>query len=326
MELVAIPNPDYRSHPAYGGFFGSPSFIDRARALRRFIPRFAKIIRKIIANPKKSPGRLRLSADQKRSFAFLEAFIRDGAVPFKLESDEKNTLVQAAAIHINALRERKHATPVQKRRFEHKVALIPKDNEGERLYSAVFELLDRMRIFEGAGLYRGYKLGIRQIFAQVGDPEDHDWRDHFADIGFKDPKTSYMHFDSKIQVIKCLIYLNKVGFENGPTCYVLGSNRFGAGLFEYITRKANDISRLDLCDPANRRLFNALPSFLQKKSEFGNDLLDTDPLSQELLRREKRFTSEDGDMFLIDTDGVHRGGMVLGGERQLLQVVLGKPA
>lgn len=322
MELKAIPTPDYRSHPAYGGLFGPPTFFQKFEAFKRFAPRFADKFRGALSNRRNLPARLVLSDRQKEGYPFLADFIRDGAAPFKLSPEEKNNLIKNSEAHISALKNKKRSVPVGKRRFKHKVSNISK-NEDPNLYSIVQNILRRRKIIEAASIYRGYQLDLKNIFIQLGDPEDRDWRDHFLDIKISDPETGYMHVDSKLQVIKCLIYLSEVGMENGPTAYVLGSNRFKSGFLEYVTRKANDDSRLDLCDSENRKLFNALPRFLQKKAEFGNDLLDSDPRAQELLAREKKFTSQDGDLFLIDTDGVHRGGMVQEGERLMLQAIFG---
>ena len=59
-------------------------------------------------------------------------------------------------------------------------------------------------------------------------------------------------------------------------------------------------------------IFNFHPTIFQKKAEFRNDLTDSDPAAKELLAKEHKFTS---------TDGIHRGGMVVRGQRRVLIIV-----
>jgi hypothetical protein len=153
---------------------------------------------------------------------------------------------------------------------------------------------------------------MTDIVLAIGDPDDMDWKNHFADVRVADPQTAYMHRDSSIKRVKAMIYLNEVNMENGPTSYVLGSNNFKTGFWEYIVHKANDRADLDKCNPKARELFSALPTIFQKKAEFGNYLTDSDPAAKELLAKEHKFTS---------TDGIHRGGMVVRGQRRVLIIV-----
>jgi hypothetical protein len=122
---------------------------------------------------------------------------------------------------------------------------------------------------------------------------------------------------------KGIIYVSEVTPDTGPFSYVIGSNNFKSSTLEYLVRKANDNSRLDRCDRATRELFWALPHSLQKKSEFGNDLLDSASEATALLDNEHQFVSAEGDMILFDNEGVHRGSMVRKGERQILQLIIG---
>ena len=74
----------------------------------------------------------------------------------------------------------------------------------------------------------------------------------------------------------------------------------------------------------NRRLFAHLPRFLQRKAEFGNDLLDGSSASRALLASERILLSADGDMVVSDNvTGVHRGILVKPGHcREALTVDL----
>jgi hypothetical protein len=178
------------------------------------------------------------------------------------------------------------------------------------------EILKKNKIFEIAKTYRGCESRIGDIFIQLNEPDDIDWKNHFEEQS--DPPTVYMHVDSTIKWMKCLIYLTDVGPNNGPTSFV-GLEQ--VGFFKYILRKINDKSNLDATDINTRKLFASLPRFLQRKAEFGNDVYDKKDQDY-LLAHECKYTSEDGNLFLFDTDIVHRGGLVKEGNRIILQITL----
>jgi hypothetical protein len=119
-----------------------------------------------------------------------------------------------------------------------------------------------------------------------------------------------------------MIYLNQVNEKNGAFSYVLGSNNFKISFWERVISSTNSLSDLYKCSYSERELFGALPKAFQKKAEFGNDLLDSSPESALLMKMEHQFTSEDGDLILFDNEGIHRGGLVRKGERQVIELQL----
>src|SRR5262249_41645434 len=159
----------------------------------------------------------------------------------------------------------KSGVPLNRRLFEDKLMLIKKKNSPQ-LYGAIERLLENRNILESASNYVGFQVRLTGIYLNINEPDDPDWRDHFSDIGFPDPATAYMHLDSSVQWIKCLLYLTYVDKDNGPFSYVIGSNKWNTGFFDSAIRRANDRAGLDKCDPKTRQLFSALPKFLQKKS------------------------------------------------------------
>ena len=158
----------------------------------------------------------------------------------------------------------------------------------------------------------------------MNDETDVHLKRHFDDLGLEDPPTKYMHLDSTIDILKCILYYTPVTLETGPFSYVVGTNRHQSSAIEFATRKANDFARLDSCDRETREVFWALPSFFQHKAEFGNDL--TNPKQMEsLLANEHKFTSEDGNLLFFDNNaGIHRGALIQKGHRVIVQFLMGR--
>ncbi len=318
-KLLRIPRANYANHPAYGELFGKPSLFLRARALKRFLPQFFRQIKRAIAENRRPVDSLELTAEDNRRFPLLATLVRDGIAALNLSDQEITRIRQNAEPHIQDLQKHKYSIPVGKRQFKDKVRAIPK-KEFPEFFTMISEILGGHQVIETLSRYRGFALAFNNIFVHISDPDDVDWRNKFSDINLPDPKSVYMHFDSKIQRTKCLLYLTTVTADNGPFCHIRGSNRIKTGFLEYVTRKANDKSGLDGWEPQTRRLFSALPKFFQHKSEFGNDLSDSDPETQKMLALERQFTTTDGNLLLFDTDSLHRGGMIKEGQRIMLQI------
>jgi hypothetical protein len=314
-----IPNPDYRQHPAYGKLYGKPSWSVRISALKRLAPYL-----KMEASMKlRESWRFMRKADAatEDSTPPLERLKRDGAMGIELSADEMQGILAATSPFINALEQSRAEKGAGNRSFADNVLSLTEEGAPE-LYSCLKRSFEHHDIIRMANLYLGLPVSIRAVVLQITDAYDTHWRNHFPDINHPDPATSYMHIDSSLKWMKCIIYLNEVGEDNGPFSYAIGSNNLKVSMLENIIRKANDKSRLDKCDPQMRELFSALPKVLQKKAEFGNDLLDDNPQAQALLACERRFTSRDGNLILFDNNGIHRGGMVAEGKRQILQIQL----
>ena len=318
--LRKIPEPDYIIHPAYGKLFGKPKLSARIEALKRFLPYFFRIvtaprIRRHL--PPHSP----ITVNGTDHFPLLQGLLFDGVIAVRLSADQITKISQGVSIYSTVLEARRAQIPAGKRAHQDNVLGIPQ-KEAPELYACLYEVLVSHDILTMASRYLGLPVRIRGVFLQINDANDTFWRNHFSDIGLPDPATAYMHVDSSIGWMKCLIYLSHVNESNGPFSYVIGSNNLKAGLTDYIVRKANDKSRLDKCDRRTREVFWALPKVLRKKAEFGNDLLDLTPEVSSLIARERQFTSEDGNLIFFDNDGIHRGGMILEGKRHILQIQL----
>lgn len=322
FERIRIPNPDYANHPAYGRQFGRPTVSTRIQALRTLWPAFREQMGigtqpAIITQPK-----FEMSVEARR---LHEQVVRNGAVAVRFDEDEIARLREHMRPFIAKIEQRKRSVPPEKRTFGDMVMPVKVKNQ-PGFFTDLGAALERHGVLAAASNYLGVQLEMRlAVKLQVTDPDDSPWQNHFTDVGCGNPPTMYMHIDSEPRFLKCMLYLNEVTPENGPFSYVLRTNNVKLSRFEYMVRKANDKSRLDKCDVHTRQLFAALPRFLQMKSEFGNDLLDTSPETAALIAGEYPFTSKDGHVILFDNNGIHRGLKVVRGERHAVQIQLRPP-
>lgn len=295
---MKIPSIDYRTHPAYQY---KPTLGGRYRALCMFMPWFFEALKQRM---RIRPGICTDGCD----------LGRDGVVGYRVPPEMIARLLRHAEPYVNQILKNKQEKGVNV--FKEKVLQVS-ERKSPKFFATVNGLLKELQIISRAEHYRGYPLYLTKLAVQVGDPEDSDWRDHFADIGVKDPPTSYFHIDGSIGDMKALVYLTDVGEENGPFQYIRGSNHV-LGVFENAVRYGNDKTKFDSCDLNHRKLFAALPRMLQKKSEFGNDMQTG---FDDFIKNEYHFLSaRDGNLLLFDNNGLHRGGMVTTGRRIILQV------
>jgi len=320
MPTDKFPNPDYDNHPAYGKLFGRPKIRTQIRALRRWWPYF-KAQAALSRSQKNSVHRLNGLSGATGSPLFT-VLNRDGAAGVHLSADEKKRIVELMNPSVKELEAKLEQIPTDKRTFADHLSAITRE-KSPGVYQYLCELLETHGVLAAASQYLNVRVDLQHVVLQINDTTDTHLKRQFLDAGVPDPSTTYMHIDSTMGIVKSMVYLNSVTKTTGPFSYVIGSNNFKMSWLEYVTRKANDTSRFDKCDRANRELFFALPKPLRKKSEFGNDLLDSSSETKELLAREHQFTSEDGDIILFDNDGIHRGSMVREGKRQALQLLIG---
>jgi hypothetical protein len=178
-----------------------------------------------------------------------------------------------------------------------------------------FGVLDLVRSYLPGALGR-----VKAITLQKNRSGELHWKNRFADMPDLKPSVDYLHVDTGNGVLKAILYISEVGRENGAFSYIIGSNRRRSTFWDRIIRSANDYTRLSDTDPASRRMFNALPRSLQRKANFGFDIVDDS--AEHLKSKEQVFTSDMGDLLIFDNYGAHRGGMVESGERAILQIIL----
>jgi hypothetical protein len=316
--LNQIPRPTYAEHPAYGKLFRSVSLDERRVALRRFWSEFSHEFQakwRFDQNKKK--------AANGKTTPLYEQLKTQGALGLKLTEEEKARTQEMFKPHIERVKAKRAAVPPEKRGFENMVEHINRTTDPEAV-EYYWQIFQRLGVLEAAGLYLGKRITWLEGDVQMNDDTDVHLKNHFADIDFADPPTNYMHLDSSIDILKCILYYSEVTEDTGPFCYVIGSNAYKSGIIEYAARKANDKVRLDKTDRASREIFWALPALFQHKAEFGNDLITSTPQASALLAGEHKFTSKDGDLVFFDNNnGVHRGSIFKNGYRIIVQFRLG---
>lgn len=196
-------------------------------------------------------------------------------------------------------------------------------DEAERLFSTIEEILLTSGALGAISRHIGRRASLIDVNPQINDASDDFWRRIFPDLPPADRPVKYMHRDASGGDIKAIFYLSDVGADNGPFSYCLGSHRVRSrGLRDWV-EEANDMGILSGTSRESRELFAALPSWLQTKCSFGNDLLPTHPAVGGILKSEWTITAPRGHVVLFDTKGLHRGGMVDQGERRVITCVTG---
>ncbi len=352
---TTLPDIDYDAHPAYGGTFPAPTARERISALKTFAMSFAFVgVRKLIDYEnmplltKEAGGnrftlsfawryismfsqirldRLRRTLTGARRVAkpanpaLLNRFKADGVVGLHLNETEMNAVRDTLAGPFAKLDARRATIPLDKRKFDDNVYWCTRSTDPDA-FNVVDDIFKRHGILEAASAYLGRPVGVKHVNAQVNEADYAFWKRQFADTEVPDPSTTYLHIDASYGVLKGAIYMHDIGPDNGPFCYVRGSNRAKVGFLEGMIRRTNDFSGLSGRKPEARRKFMALPRFLRKKADFGGDLLDNSTEAHRLKEGHVSFTSDLGNCVIFDGIGIHRGGMVNKGERRCVFVLL----
>lgn len=249
----------------------------------------------------------------------LEDLERDGIFSFGLTKTGKQALADAALPWFARLEASRGSIPDGAREYGDN-QLVPTRGEAHGLYDAVEIALSEAGILLSVRNYLGCRAELRSISLQINDEHDRFWRATFEERGVPIPPTAFFHIDNTYGVVKALFYMSEVGEANGPFSYVPGTHRIDVGWLEALTLRAVDIW-IDVY-PQERHLFAALPQAFRRKAKFGDDLPPGDARGKWLLDHERVMTSKDGDVFVFDVKGVHRGGMVRNGERRVIQVMM----
>lgn len=165
------------------------------------------------------------------------------------------------------------------------------------------------------------------------------YKDCYADAGMPTAQTVTMHVDHDSDSVKMIIYLNKVGQEQGPFSFLRGSHRWARSFSQFCFFKMLDRQfgagveaeepgsigyyRKQFKLPQFRKRFVSLPKPLQGTSHFGDDVMDGTELSRYLLKKESAITSDQANCVIFHGGmGIHRGGLVQEGERWALQLAM----
>lgn len=338
---------DYEAHPAYGRLMAAPGVVTRLRALWRFVPSWLLIKVKrairyemIPLHVRKAGGPSGLAAKARMALSnfmnrpargrgdfpgdepLYSALRRDGCAVVLMPGPARQSLEGLARPLFDRLEARREQGRGGVRDFEASRFYARRD-ESAALFAAVERVLGEAGVFATAERYLGHSVSLVDVNPQINDPSDDFWRRVFPDLQLGQPSCAYLHRDASGGDIKAIIYMSDVGPDNGPFGYVRGSHLMKMSVTDDHIAEANDSNGLADTDQESRRLFAALPSRLRQKGSFGNDVPDGSPLAGELLGSLWSITAPRGSVVVFDTKGVHRGGMVVHGERRVITCVIG---
>lgn len=327
---------DYATHPAY-----RPLLRFRPVTLLKFALSSVKLLAKRLINYESIPFDLRRGPKTRFAAAGLFNLLHGGSFGSILKrayggplgntgcivvglspEDTKNLHSVAAASFANL--ERRRAAPVTGvREFEESRSTASRAR-AQALFDLIEALFDKSGIMSIASAYLGRAARLIDVNPQINDPSDSYWRNIFPDMKPNSlPRTAYCHRDASGGDLKAIIYVSDVGPTNGPFAYAVGSNRVHLSRIDDFICEANDMNGFAGTAPEARAAFAALPRTLQQKGSFGNDLADDAPASHAIMDSLWSITGSAGSIVLFDTKGIHRGGMVIEGERRVLTCVLG---
>lgn len=314
--MQELPTIEYSSHPGYGQQFTDLKLSDRLEAIGRVVPalmRFAAIEARAL--------RWRLQVQQREvpSTPAYEQLRRDGLVTMSLSEKALTCLNQHLTDTDRELSQTLERVNASERKYEHCQRTIDRESDGQQ-FQFIEQMLDEIGVLQLASDYLGRRnCRLKAATYQWNEAGENHWRKS-VDVGVGQiSPLPYLHVDTGSSICKAIILLTDVGPNNGPFSYVTGSNRRRESMWDRIIRSAVDRSGLSDRGHRSRRLFTALPKFLQRKADFGFDLQnDASPL----LDAEKVIVGPRGTIIVFDNFGAHRGGMVMSGERKIIQCVI----
>ena len=339
----------YESHPRYAGLVATATPADRLRVLRRFALSFLaiKIKRAIhyeliptdIRTGQGVSGRLRLlmaalanlgrphasrnvDANAPGSTPLHTSLARQGCAVVTMPEQALEHIRACSVTNFDRLARRRAAESTAPRAFEASRSYATRAQSAE-LFSVIESVFRQTGVLEGASVYLGRQARLVDINPQINDASDNFWQRIFPDTSDPLPATAYFHRDASGGDIKAIIYLSDVGPDNGPFSYALGSHKIRLTRTDDHICEANDSNGMASTDPQQRRDFAALPRRLRQKGAFGNDLTEQDAARAVLLKSVWPITAPSGSIVVFDTKGIHRGGMVLQGERRVITCVIG---
>ncbi len=218
------------------------------------------------------------------------------------------------------------------------VPVPPKGTHWELLKAFVRD----SHIEDAISSYAGFPLALNGYALTLSHPGETWFKICYDDLGLPAARTVQMHYDIDNLTAKAMFYLNEVSPDSGPfacapNSKALITSRSQTSYFKYLDYANNEYAaskkvpgtiynRPMFFFPELRPAFASLPAELQGSGGPGDDVLDASLLSEALLRDERIFTSDDGDLMLFAGGEIlHRGGVAKQGQRYALQMIFQKP-
>ena len=178
-------------------------------------------------------------------------------------------------------------------------------------------------IYDVIQSHKNLPMQLKFVALQINDSTDKGILSSCEDKNGNLPITKYMHIDSNIDTMKCLIYLNNtVSQGRGSFSYVVGSHK-SESHHNLAARKACDVTNIESRKESSQiNDFLSLPKIFQHKANFGNDLCEGHHNKEIKMLLENEIYIEEplASGCIFNPDGIHRGGFFSeGGERIMLQ-------
>jgi hypothetical protein len=295
-------------------------------ALGSFVSKMAD--QSLYQNIKKSSPVKAESANAKKVY---DELVHNGITLAAIPQNEIERFSKDIEVYKNELRKNAEANP-----FGRNVVSLARRSAYWRI---IERYMEQSGFREGAAAFYGGNLVVTGCGLELSNTRQTWWRGCYDDVGLPTGKCVYMHNDYDYDYVKSLVYLNEVTDETGPFTYIPESHHWTRPLSLSFYIKELEIAiarkmraslkekdayyRAAMKYEAGRKLFISFPSVFRQLSHFGDDILDGTPLSEELLSKELRVTSDKGNfVFFTGGSGIHRGGTVHKGERWALQITL----
>ena len=319
---MLLPNIDYANHPSYAAVSQEISRQEREAVVGQYAAYMAQA-RKGFApyqNAWQSPDRL----PTPKSSPIRGDLVRDGIVGLTLPAALGAYLADMAAPYIARLHEQIAAgsgdrAAAAQIRLEYFDILTSDVGAFVKRLLADFELMPTISAYLGMP-----KVAVKLVHFKITDNEVSRSRgtlDVYPEPDMPDPATRYFHVDAPPCDLKLILYLSEVSeLSQGPFSYVVGSHAAPYLTLEEFAVRAATQEFVSTRDPGARRKLMCLPEMYRQRIDFGSDLLEDSPVARDLLARERIFYSNDAEMVLFDSKGIHRGAMVTQGTRAVMQV------
>ena len=340
---------EYDAHPAYADFIETASFASRVKARMIFYKSLVPLLLKRLIKYEMIPLETRkpqniagwmkfLGTALKNALGISRAAPLEGKTGKILENLQENgcsvivipdqafeKLEAHAEAQFRHLEERRKKTGGKAvRGFEESRGSVDSRVEGDKLFKTINTILQDSGILDAASRYLKREVRLVDVNPQINDKTDGFWRNIFPDLNYpKIPEMAYFHRDASGGDLKAIFYYSDVNDETGPFSYAIGSNNIKISRWDDLICEANDHNGLSGTENNHRQQFAALPHKFRQKGAFGNDLLESSDLKDKIKESLWKITASRGSIVLFDTKGIHRGGMVVDGERRVITCVIG---